>query len=342
MPPIPSDPLAPARLCRQYSGQLSTFDRGTSKKIPLPPGQRATLGQVEGQGYIAQLWLTFPGWFWQHWAPDEPTSPAILKNLILRLYWDGAQEPAVEAPVADFFALGLCRIANYTARYIGMSSGGFYCRFPMPFAKGFRLEMENRDPHLDTRVYANALYQLTDSPNQEAGYFHAHFQSGENDGPDPLSVAQVQGRGHYAGCTLALQAQARSYLDFLEAPEYLFLDEDWDRARIVGTGLEDYFMGGWYFREGCFQGELHGLTVKDPLDSAVSMYRLHEADAVHFQRRFRMEFTNPFQPPGRPFRHASVAFFYLDAPQGQCPPLPAAAELLHWYRLHDIDHQSYP
>ena len=34
-----------------------------------------------------------------------------------------------------------------------------------------------------------------------------------------------------------------------EAPEYVFIDEDFERPRFAGTGLEDYFLGGWYFRE---------------------------------------------------------------------------------------------
>ena len=59
---------------------------------------------------------------------------------------------------------------------------------------------------------------------------------------------------------------------YLEAPEYIYLDDDWDRARIFGTGLEDYFMGGWYFREGTFAGPYHGLPIKDTLESSVAMY----------------------------------------------------------------------
>ncbi|MCX6928094.1 MAG: hypothetical protein NT154_33510 [Verrucomicrobia bacterium] len=34
-----------------------------SKTIPIPRGKRVTIGEVKGQGYIAQLWLTFSGWF---------------------------------------------------------------------------------------------------------------------------------------------------------------------------------------------------------------------------------------------------------------------------------------
>ena len=59
----------------------------------MPRGKRVTIGEVKGQGYIAQFWLTFPGWFWQHWNPKAPVNQSILKTLILRIYWDGAEQP---------------------------------------------------------------------------------------------------------------------------------------------------------------------------------------------------------------------------------------------------------
>ena len=336
------DTLGIARLGREETHQITTFDLQKTKKIPVHRGQKVTLGEVAGRGYIAQLWLTFPGWFWQNWEPAAPINPSILKTLILRIFWDGEAEPAVEAPVGDFFGIGLCEVANFTSRYFGMSSGGFFCSFPMPFERGFRLEVENLDREIDTRVYANILYQLTDELPDEWGYFHAQFRSGENHGPDPLLLALAEGRGRYVGCTLSMQAKERNYLEFLEAPEYVYVDEDWESPRLVGSGLEDYFLGGWYFREGCFHGEMHGLTVKDALNSTVAMYRVHEADAIHFQRRFKFEFINPFKPVDKTFRHSSVAFLYLDSAGGMGDELPGLESLLGWYRIRDRDHQSIP
>ena len=139
-----------------------------------------------------------------------------------------------------------------------------------------------------------------------------------------------------------MQARRQNYLGFLEAPEYVYVDEDWDTPRFVGSGLEDYFLGGWYFRDGEFHGPTHGLPVKDALNSMVAMYRVHEADAVHFRRRFRLEFVNPFKPEDEVFCHSSVAFFYLDDAAGVAPEIPGTDALLCWYRLRDRDHQSIP
>ena len=243
------DALRMATLRKETTRQLTTFNLShKSKTIQVPRGKRVTIGEVKGQGYIAQFWLTFPGWFWQHWNPKAPINQSILKTLILRIYWDGAEKPAVAAPVGDFFGAGLCEVASFASRYFGTSSGGFFCKWPMPFRKSFRVELENVDPELDTDVFSNILYQLTDPLPESAGYFHAQFNTGPNPGPAPVQIAEVRGRGHYAGCLLYMQGQERNYLSFLEAPEYVWVDADWDTPRIVGTGLEDYFLGGWYFR----------------------------------------------------------------------------------------------
>ena len=79
--------------------QANTFDGDLDKTFKVVRGQTTTLADVKGRGYIAQLWLTFPGWFWRNWQTEAPVCPSILKTLIIRIYWDGAEKPAVESPI---------------------------------------------------------------------------------------------------------------------------------------------------------------------------------------------------------------------------------------------------
>ena len=151
-----SSNLDMARLRDEVTRQVNTFDRQVDKSHPIARGETITLAEADGRGYIAAIWLTFPGWFWRNWQPSAPINQSILKTLILRIYWDGATRPAVEVPIGDFFGLGLCEVTNFTSRFFGMSSGGFYCRFPMPFKRGFRIEIENRDRDIDTEIYASS------------------------------------------------------------------------------------------------------------------------------------------------------------------------------------------
>ena len=253
----------------------------------------------------------------------------------------GHAHPALVSAVATQ-AGTLGHISNFTTRYFGMSSGGFFCRFPMPYRKGFRMEVENLDKTIDTEVFCNVLYQ-EQQVAEDAAYFHAQYHSGPNPGPEPTRIMEAEGRGHFVGCVVSMQGENRGYMSYLEAPEYIYVDEDWEKPRIVGTGLEDYFMGGWYFREGEFTGEMHGVPFKDALDASIAMYRIHEDDAIHFKKRMKFDFVNPWAPERlQPFMYSSAAFFYLDSPDGQQPPLPTGDALLPWYRTKNTDRQSIP
>ncbi|MDD2630181.1 MAG: DUF2961 domain-containing protein [Limnochordia bacterium] len=330
-----------AKFTKETTQQLTTFNSTTRQKtIFVPKGETKVIGEVKGTGYISNIWITFPGWFYQWWNPPAPISQTILKTLILRIYWDDEKLPAVEAPVGDFFGIGLCEVGNFANRYFGMSSGGFFCKFPMPFQRGFRIEVENRDQVVDTDIFANVLYQLDPDLDRDLGYFHTHFSTGKGL-TEAFEMCSIEGRGHYVGCSLSMQGEQLNNLSFLEAPEYVYIDNE-KQPRLVGTGLEDYFCGGWYFREGPFIGPFHGVPIKDALNSLIAMYRIHEADRISFSQGLRFMFKHPFKDYKDRFAYSSVTYLYLEDPAGTGRGLPGPEELLCWYRVRNTDHQSIP
>lgn len=326
------------------SRQLTTFQPDTrSKTVLLRPGDRKTITEAGGAGFITRLWLTFPGWFFQHWHPPARIDPTMLKSLIMRMYWDGADSPAVEAPVGDFFGAGQCEFNSFTSRFLGTSSGGFYSLWSMPFRKGFRIEFENRHPDQHTDLFLNVNYQELDELPGDASYLCTQFRTDRRQGPEEALILETKGRGHFAGMFLYMQGEPMHYLSFLEAPEYVSIDDDWDAPRMVGTGLEDYFNGGWYFRDGEFAGPHHGVPLKDPLRSMVTMYRFHEHDAIAFGRRIRFVFLNPWEPDRlKPYWYSSVAFWYGDSPSPKQPRLANHKKVMNLHRIRDTDHLSIP
>ena len=58
--------------------------------LVLEPGETTVLADVKGQGAIKHIWMT--------------DSARAGRLLILRIYFDGYKNPAVEAPLSDFFA----------------------------------------------------------------------------------------------------------------------------------------------------------------------------------------------------------------------------------------------
>lgn len=328
------------------SGQLTTYNHSTKQKAPdIRPGEKYTLAEYNSPGIITRFWMTCAGWFWEHWDVRKEKYPdqAILKKLILRIYYDGNTYPSIEAPINDFFGIGHPEYKHYLSKYLGMSSGGFYCYLPMPFNK-IKIEVENLHSTKESAVFLNANLTKLDRLPANAGRLHCVYSQGTNSGASPLTILKTTGRGHYVGCCLSMQSFLPNYLGYLEAPEYIYIDTDNKSIpTIAGTGLEDYFNGGWYFRDGEFHAPLHGVPIKDALRSMVSMYRFHENDAIYFDKSFEMEFVNP-KPANtlQEFKFSSTAYWYQDKAVQLNSKLPLKENLVNWYRIRDTDHQSIP
>ncbi len=333
------------RIVPGKSGQFTTFQPETGgKTVFVGPGESKIIFDSKGTGIINRFWCTLPGWFWRHWDEQAPVDPTVLRLTILKIYFDGADEPSILTPLGDFFGIGHCEYRHFLSKYIGMSSGGFYCYLPMPFQNGFRLEVENLHTDIEAELFFNISCQLMEQLPQDAGRLCCAFRCGENSGGEPLEIMDARGNGHFAGCALSIQGRQPNYLSFLEAPEYIWIDDDKDECpSIMGTGLEDYFNGGWYFRNGEFAGEYHGAPLKDPLRSMVSMYRFHDGDRVHFSKRMRMAFVNPWKKERlKPFIYSSTVYYYLDRAEKACFDLPDRQQLTRLRYIRDMDFQSYP
>src|SRR6202161_2684155 len=86
-------------------------------------GVTLTLLDTDGPGLISHLWFTI--------ASSESYH---LKRIVLRIYWDGEQTPSVEAPIGDFFGLGLGYYTPWQSEMLSVGSvKDLNCFFPMPF-----------------------------------------------------------------------------------------------------------------------------------------------------------------------------------------------------------------
>ena len=60
------------------------------------PGETFEVFKSSGPGIITHIWYTIAARSGHH-----------LKELVMRIYWDGNSKPSVEVPVGDFFGLNL-------------------------------------------------------------------------------------------------------------------------------------------------------------------------------------------------------------------------------------------
>lgn len=291
-----------------------------SPSVHIPAGTTFPLAEIDQPGRITHIWLT--------------THPSSWRVLVLRAYWDGSDEPAIEVPLGDFFTSGWGRFTQVNSTMVAANPhGGFNSYWPMPFHSKARLTVENLGEATAT-LYYQITYEVEGDLTGMA-YLHCQYRR-SNPLPEREThtiVSGVRGQGHYVGTYLAWAVKSPGWWG--EGEMKFYLDGDETFPTICGTGTEDYFGGAWNFDlpgQGYtefstpFLGLPQVLRPNGLYDSQqrFGMYRWHVLDPIHFAEDIRVEIQAlGWQSGGRylPLRDdiASTAWFYLDRPTAHRP-----------------------
>jgi len=321
-------------------GGMATLDEGYSKNaardlgqgwkvnpcISIESGETFTLAEISSSGCIQHIWMTPTG----NW-----------RYSILRIYWDGEEEPSIEVPVGDFFGMGWGQYAHLNSLAVCVNPGSaFNCYWQMPFRKSCRITMENMDDKA-MRLFYQVDYCETDVP-KDAAYFHAQFRrTNPNEYKKPYTILEgVKGKGQYVGTYLAWQVNNNGWWG--EGEIKFFMDGDKEFPTICGTGTEDYFCGSYNFdREGQYTefsttyAGLHQVIRPDGTYKAnqrFGLYRWHITDPIRFEEDLNVTIQDlGWRSGGRYLPQksdiASVAFWYQAEPHAPFPTLPLRDDL---------------
>lgn len=307
----------------QAASQLGPTRKGAPCITDIKNGQTVTLMDYQGCGIIRHIWLTL-----------SPRSPQHLRNLILRMYWDGSTVPSVEVPLGDFFGTAHGRMVELSSAYMTCPRGrGFNCFFPMPFATGARITVENDLP--DGKSLGALFYQIDfekrDRLPAGSGRFHAQFrrQNPTILKSDYVVLDGVEGPGAFVGCVIGVRTLSGNWWG--EGEMKFYLDGDGEFPTICGTGAEDYFCAAYGM--GLYQTLYHGCTLNLENDffqtPLVSMYRWHGPDPIYFNKDLKATIQQIGWGQGglyeRSDDYCSVAYWYQAKPISRIPPLPDRA-----------------
>lgn len=309
--------LSPARLPYLKNStfhQISSYDTtgGNDDRIHIKKGATATLASIKGPGVITMIWCTI-----------DSRDPYFLRRLVLKMYWDGEKNPSVEVPVGDFFGTGF-QYKQYISMFTGMSSGGYYCYFPMPFNKSAKITIVNQTGQEVSAFYYHIDYQsLKQKLPDNVAYFNAYWHRDLRTSPDSnYTVLDATGRGQFVGLNLSMQSYNKQ-LWFLEGDEMVYVDGE-NKPSMHGTGTEDYFNSGWYFNHGEFSAPYFGLILKDTARGRIAAYRYQVGDAIPFKKSIKFTIEHG-TGNSQIADYSSTAYWYQKEPHKPLPPLPKAS-----------------
>jgi D-arabinan exo alpha-(1,3)/(1,5)-arabinofuranosidase (non-reducing end) len=260
------------------AGGAALGGRKGSPSVPLAPGERVVLADIEGPGTIRHIWMTF------FQAPPE-----TMRGLWMEVYYDDADEPSISVPCLDFFGLPHGRPVAFTsALAVAQQGRGFNSYVPMPFARRVRFEVTNGSEELN-----DLYYQLDYTLGPVApSYLHVPFR---RESPTTLKrdftiVDGLRGPGRFLGTVVGVRTIGEGEW-YGEGEVKIYRDGDDELPTICGTGLEDYIGSAWEL------GPHDGPYAGAPLDvreagaetpDFVGFYRWHLPDPVMFTSDLRV------------------------------------------------------
>jgi hypothetical protein len=311
----------------------SSYDRtgGNADSWPIEPGATREIFLADGPGVITHIWCTISAQSANH-----------LKEIVMRIYWDGNARPSVEVPVGDFFGLNLGQYNVYQSAYLNCSSvKALNCYFAMPFRRSARMTVTNESSQRVGAYYSNIDYQLVPALPERSLYFHAQYrQATPNaavkapdrknlDGRDNYVYLEARGRGHLMGVTLGVLQNSDRWMG--EGDDMIFVDDE-SKPIITGTGSEDYFCGAWDFggRDGAvpfahLYNGAHLMINPERAGGRYCLYRWHADNPVTFTKSLKHTMEHG-HANDRADCFYSVGYWYQAEPYTNFPPLPSSAD----------------
>lgn len=327
------------RLRDYESGRASSWDveGGNRDSWRIEPGERRILADISGPGCIKHIWMTLG-------IKDED----YCRRIVLRMYWEGNNEPSVEAPIGDFFGLGHGMRKNFVTLPLQMSAQngkGFNSWWPMPFKERAVVEVENQgtEPYMHYFYIDYEIYPSIKSVDGLA-YFHTQWRREADtkgwaveDGlskseelrndprmmnksaKDNYIMLEAEGNGIYCGAHLDIDCFKRNPNDWYgEGDDMIFIDgKEWP-PNLHGTGTED-----WYNCAYCptqeYTAPYHGVILYSGNKNwrwkgKQTVYRYHIEDPIRFRKSILVTIEH-----GHANKlsndYSSTAYYYLLEPK---------------------------
>jgi hypothetical protein len=307
-----------------------------AEEAVLAPGESMVIAELAGPAVIDRIWFAIEG------------ADTFWRDVLVRITWDGASGPSVEAPIGDFFAVGPGARQNLQSVPVSVHSQGraFTCLWKMPFKESAQITLVNEGNHETRQLFWEVDYRRVDALPEDSLYFHAQYSQADSPKEgQPMTALRASGRGHYVGMSLVVQntepgAWGTGAIRFS-------VDGDTDKGPGPIPAL-NYF--GNIFGLGKVSGSFQGATLDEGnrVKARSSLYRFHLNDPVPFSESIEIHVDHGVDNT-RADRMSTVAYWYQDSPAVPFQKIasgrarrwiaPSDAELALWKRSDELNQE---
>ncbi|MFP4500986.1 MAG: glycoside hydrolase family 172 protein [Candidatus Hydrogenedentota bacterium] len=328
---------------RNSSSNADLESNGDARAIAS--GDTLVLMDEEGPGIVTHMWNTIAAF-----------DPFHGRSLVLRVYYDGAEQPSVVSPLGDFFAVGHGAYRELESAPVVVTSHGRSrsCFWRMPFRESIKITMSNESPEYDVdSFYYYIDWQKHERLPEDTAYFHAKYRQEFPAKPGNYRILETAGRGHYVGTVHSVLQMESGW--YGEGDDFFYIDGA-EAPQLKGTGTEDYFGDAWGLRE--FSAPYFGVPLYEGVVTGdrVTAYRWHIPNPIPFKESLRVEMEHKgsiynltsgianMELGGYKERNdwvSSVAFWYQYPPVPCTETLPPAAERIAPYHITPGNELTY-
>lgn len=341
--------------------RISSYDKtgGNNDFIIIQPGKLQKIAEIEDAACINHIWMTL-GEITFTGAKD------YLRKAVIRMKWDGEENPSVDVPIGDFFGMGHAQTKNFNSMPLSMGpedGKSFNCFFAMPFSKKAEIEVLNEYEN-PIRLYFYIDYESYDKLSDRYLRFHSTWRrenpckgidekdmsneafefGGKNlTGKDNYLILEAKGNGHYVGCHLDIHNLriTDKWNWYGEGDDMIFIDGDIWPPSLHGTGTEDYFNTAWSPTQE-FHNSYYGIILPGGKNwsGKVSLYRYHIEDPVIFRDSIKVTIEHGHNNH-RSDDYCSTAYWYQTEPHKIFEPLLPPDERLPLTEVQPFNEKEF-
>ncbi len=270
---------------------LKTFGTIGKEVRPLKGDAEAELLRYQGKGCVTHMWF---GGGWKDCGKTR-----------IRIYVDGENKPSIDMQLFLGHGIGFEdeSMAPWGTARIGKIGTGtsVYDTYRIPFGTSIRVTAQ-RAPTAPVapdfwwiiRGTENLPVTLGGVKLPDAVRLKLYKRDDYTAKPlEEFSLCDVKGSGALYQVTMAAKGLRKREKDqwkdlsYMEACMRAYIGQA-KEPLMLSSGLEDYFLGTYYFNRGRYATPVAGLTHFDPKENEFSAYRFHEDDPVFFRNGMRL------------------------------------------------------